>query len=199
MKKRGDRQPDPSSIARDHTERYHWAKANIEANKVKVVLDAACGIGYGSAIMLGVAKVTGVDISEGAILDAKRHFKGPRFEIGDIQRGEWSDGDYGAITCFEAIEHIKEPIQALGWMRKTLGMKGILYCSVPHELDFPFNEADWTTHSYPHLTHYTVGTFAELLTKAGFTDLSFWAQKSKADVQVRKGPFGRNLIVAAMA
>ena len=58
----------------EHLQRYYSLKSIV---RDKVVVDAACGEGYGSMFIAGEAlKVLGVDISEEVIALAKKSIKG---------------------------------------------------------------------------------------------------------------------------
>ena len=57
-------------IRYEHIHRYAFAQAFVQGRRV---LDAACGEGYGSALLAGCAdSVVGVDISEEAVGHARQ-------------------------------------------------------------------------------------------------------------------------------
>ena len=59
-------------IVIEHMQRYRMAAKLAEGRDV---LDVACGEGYGSSILAGMAqRVTGVDISPQAVAYAREHY-----------------------------------------------------------------------------------------------------------------------------
>ena len=72
------------SIVAEHFQRYN---AVLDIVKGKKVLDAACGSGYGTALMASTAEsVTGIDISAEAIGYAKKRYA----ELDNVQYMEAS-------------------------------------------------------------------------------------------------------------
>lgn len=75
-----------------------------------------------------------------------------------------------AAACFQAainivtLEHVKEPVEALRELERTLGAGGRLLIVVPHE---------WEVHQSPHdYFRYTRHGMAHLLDEAGFEERS---------------------------
>jgi len=100
--------PGRSYMVFEHVERYRFGSGYVRG---KSVLDAACGIGYGSRLLLdaGASRVYGYDISAEAIRTAQRKFKteGLIFKRGDILDGLPEKCD--VFCSFETIEHIEYP------------------------------------------------------------------------------------------
>jgi len=99
-------------MLREHLDRYLLASAVIKPDDV--VVDAGCGVGYGSA-MLGerAGSVIGLDISEEAIAYATDHFARDNVEFGvaDVEIDAIPPCD--VIVAFEFIEHIDNPAEFL--------------------------------------------------------------------------------------
>lgn len=176
-----------NGIRLDHRYRYEWAAERLSGLRV---LDAGCGIGYGSHI-LGQAgcRVTAVDGCEEAIEKAREHYAHPDVthfvgELGSLV------GSYDAVVCFEVLEHIENASEIVGLFSQLADR---LLCSVPNEEVVPFEQ----TRPLGHLRHYTPGEFRTLL--RGW-DLEGWQtaqmeyhQNGKHD-PVEKGFGGRTLI-----
>lgn len=140
-------------IRADHRYRYEWAAERLGGLRV---LDAGCGIGYGSHILAqACCKVTAVDGCAEAIDQARKHYAHP-----DVTHfyGELADlvGSYDAVVCFEVLEHIEDAPATIG-LFSTLADR--LLCSVPNEVVVPFEQ----TRPLGHLRHYTPGEFRTLL------------------------------------
>lgn len=177
-----------SELTAHHIQRYIFAREKL----VGKTLDAACGIGYGAAIMANVSPgVVGVDIEEDAIEWARKYFPGPRYICGDISKAPW-EGKFDTVVSFETIEHIPNPKEVLRKFRGSCYTK--LIVSVPNEEVCPFAASDFAGDKYPHYRHYTPQEFEDLLTWAGFKVKERHCQKSKTEANVVEGTDGRYLI-----
>lgn len=174
----------------DHWKRYELA-ARYSSGRV---LDAACGCGYGSKILLNNAQlVVGVDASAQAIHWAEEHFQGPYFVQGRIEDEPWT-GKFETVVSLETIEHIKDPKAALQAFRRSC--IGTLIASVPNEERYPFVAANFARDESPHFRHYRPEEFEELLKKCGFKVTERFCQKDKKG-DIHAGTDGMFLIVVA--
>lgn len=98
-------------------------------------LDAACGEGYGSALLTpSAASVVGVDISEKAIEHARQrydHVDGLEFRLADCTNLPFDDNEFDRVVSFETLEHLAEQDQLLAEFRRVLKPKGLLILSSP--------------------------------------------------------------------
>ncbi len=131
---------DKDEIVYEHLHRY-YAAATLVHNKI--VLDIACGEGYGSALLNEqAAAVTGVDIDAGSIKWAKEKY-------GNIHRHlQFLEGTATAIPCennlfdivisFETIEHLDLPTQHhfMAEIKRVLKPGGILIMSTPDKENY---------------------------------------------------------------
>jgi SAM-dependent methyltransferase len=174
-------------IRSDHIARYRFAKDYVSGR----VLDAACGCGYGSKLLLEKASsVVGIDASQEAIDWANEHFKGPHFIQGRIEEAPWI-GEFETIVSLETLEHIPNPEEALKAFRKC--GKGLI-ASVPNELLYPFDPASFANDGSPHFRHYTPDEFTELLEGSGFKVLERYCQVSKQEPRVVPGLAGKYML-----
>jgi ubiquinone/menaquinone biosynthesis C-methylase UbiE len=122
----------PMTVEEDHLERYKFA---VQFVRDKVVLDIACGTGYGSSLLKcsGAISVDGVDISEPVIAYARQHYAkdGLSFTRGDVTEYS-SDKSYDVIVCFETIEHIRDYDTAIERLYALLKKGGKLIISSPN-------------------------------------------------------------------
>lgn len=90
---------------RIHLERYEYATQKLKAKKV---LDCACGVGYGTAMLKSTCDPTGIDIDPIAIsLAHQNHNLSCCCFVGDIQSTDFSS--YDALVSFETLEHLDDP------------------------------------------------------------------------------------------
>ena len=115
----------------EHIHRYALASRWVRG---KNVLDAACGEGYGSAILARHAvSVTGVDLSAAAIEHAIGRYAASNlsFSVADCTRLPFADGQFDCIVSFETLEHLEQQEQMLAEFRRVLAADGFLVISSP--------------------------------------------------------------------
>jgi len=120
----------------EHLHRYLLA---CELSKNKIILDIACGEGYGSAKLAVKAKeVIGVDISPEAIQHAKQKYnkKNLSFKIGNCSNIPLKNKSVDMIVSFETIEHHNEHDKMLKEIKRVLKKGGVLIMSSPDKLNY---------------------------------------------------------------
>lgn len=185
----GERQvaPDVSGIRRDHVARYEWARSVLPP--ASRVLDAGCGIGYGSNILaLAGFRVAGLDRNAEAIAYAETHYAHPRLalKIADLAIITGLD-DADAVVCFETIEHIADPLPMLRAFHKAAPK---LLISVPNETVFPYAGQKF------HHRHYTRIELLKLLERAGWR-VTGWFGQQGLESEVEPNCRGRTAVVTA--
>ncbi len=120
----------------EHYQRYLSVERLV---KNKIVLDAACGEGYGSDILARYAKkVIGIDLDNETINRAKVKYKNRdnlTFQQGNIEKLEIEDCSIDVVISFETIEHVSEDIQKnfLNEIDRVLKDDGIMVMSTPNK------------------------------------------------------------------
>ena len=96
-----------SRIQKDHLSRYEFVKKYVKGG---VVLDLACGTGYGSRMIqdFSAKRTYGMDISEEAIAYAKNNYEDGelKFILGSVDKLPFEDSFFDVIVSFETIEHL---------------------------------------------------------------------------------------------
>ena len=164
------------SIKLEHLARYQ--KALSFCDKGSRVLDAGCGLGYGSDMLAQRAvRVDGVDNDDLAIKYASEIYseanktkkeqtthKFAKFHLADLETADLTilgPKDYELVTCFEVIEHLKDPAAALKNIRAAMGKKAYLLLSTP-------NSAQSNGDNQFHVRGYSRKELGDLLTANGF-------------------------------
>lgn len=123
----------------------HVIRYQVAADYVRVgdrVLDAACGLGYGSHLIARNTKavsVLGIDGSEFAVDYANRNFGneelGVRFEVGFLPEClEVIPSDsVDVVLSFETLEHVANPEALLAEFQRILAPGGRIVASVPND------------------------------------------------------------------
>lgn len=185
----GERQVAPTleGIRRDHLARYEWA-AKVLPSRCRVI-DAACGIGYGSRILAEAGhRVFAFDLSSEAIAYAKEHYSHPNitYRVADVTKLTGLQPCDAAVS-FETIEHLGYPALLL----KTLADNApLLLASVPNETYFP-----WKNYAFHH-RHYTAPEFLGLLKQTGYF-VTEWLGQVDDESEVEPAAQGRTLVVVA--
>jgi len=143
-----------SLVLAEHLARYRLAARLAGGCDV---LDAACGEGYGSAMLAaaGAASVVGLDIDAATVAHA-RETHGIDAREGDVSRLPFDDGAFDLVVSFETIEHVAEPAAALDEFRRVLAPGGILVVSTP-------NTDEYLEDNPYHLHELTLTQFMEAL------------------------------------
>lgn len=102
--------------------------------KDKHCLDAGCGGGrYSLAMSRLGAHVTGIDISEASIADARRRcgeMPGIKFQVGTILEMPFEDGQFDFACCSGVLHHTASPSVGLSELARVLRPGGIVYLLV---------------------------------------------------------------------
>jgi ubiquinone/menaquinone biosynthesis C-methylase UbiE len=165
-----------AQITYEHWHRYLFTRNYIHD---KVVLDIACGEGYGAFYMAGYAKnVVGIDISDEAVAYAMSTYKKEnlRFMQSDavainIPEAAFAD----VIISFETIEHLSETQQQafLDEVKRLLKPDGVLIMSTPDKLHYTDTP---NYHNEYHLKEFYSAEFATFL-KSRFQHTTIFNQK----------------------
>src|SRR5580698_2824894 len=103
---------DREELVQEHISRYQFAVRYISTSPVVapgLVLDCACGSGYGTAVLAKKAEtVVGIDISDVAIDYARNHYrqKNVAFQVGSAEDLPVSTDSVELFISFETIEHV---------------------------------------------------------------------------------------------
>lgn len=118
-----------------HVVRYALAATLVRPGDT--VLDCACGLGYGSAIVAATcqaAKVIGVDADANTIAYAQANYGGPNvsFQVGDAASlDNIPDASVDFIVSMETIEHVADWHATIAAFARVLKPDGRLIASVP--------------------------------------------------------------------
>lgn len=178
--------PGPVAI---HEKRYRFAQPYCSGKRV---LDAACGVGYGSALLAETARhVVGVDVDEEAIAYARKRYAEPNVEfvVTDLTDPSLPAPAFDVVCSFETLEHLPDRRLFLAHLTRALDDDGVLIVSTPR--------ADVTTETPEnefHCVEYSRDDFEALLREA-FDDVELFGQRR---VQTRRHRWMQRLDVLGL-
>lgn len=122
----------PLGVVALHLRRYAFAAPFCLGGDV---LDAACGVGYGTAHLAQEARnVLGIDVDTETIEYARVRYALPnvRFDVMDLHELDLPGESFDTVVSFETIEHVAEPEAALSELARVLRSGGALVVSTPN-------------------------------------------------------------------
>lgn len=121
-----------------HLGRYEWAERVIALGRERLesVLDCACGVGYGTAMLARAAgSVDGVDGFAPALRLAKLRYDRPniRWRMMDVAdlRSLYDEASFDAIVSFQTIESVEDDLRFLDDLQHLLKPGGWLLIDTP--------------------------------------------------------------------
>ena len=159
----------------EHISRYVFAS---QSTKNKLVLDIACGTGYGSYYLAeqGAALVVGCDASAVALNYAKKKYKRQNllFTLSNALEMPYPDGSFDVIVSYETIEHVEQDEAFLAECARVLKTDGLFLCSTPNKA----LSVALSWHNPYHVREYYSEEFFSLLSRY-FDEVQRFDQKNR--------------------
>ena len=160
----------------------HWHRYCVVLPAVagKRVLDAACGEGYGSALLARAAsEVVGVDTDDAATAHVSGRYadrSNLRFVSGSCDALPVGDASVDRVISFETIEHLSAQAAMLAEFRRVLAPGGALIISSPNK-DIYSGESGYRNHFHVHELD---RADLETMLREGFPQQQWYAQRALA-------------------
>ncbi|MBL7057836.1 class I SAM-dependent methyltransferase [Patescibacteria group bacterium] len=140
----------------EHIARYIFACSLV---KGKIVLDIACGTGYGAQILAknGAKKVIGVDIDQKTvdIASSLNKYSSVEYKHGNAIKLEFASKSVDFITSFETIEHVDKVDNYLSELKRVLTNNGLVLISTPNieisKCKNPYHLKEYTKQEFSNL------------------------------------------------
>jgi SAM-dependent methyltransferase len=172
----------------NHIFRYQFAMQQLVGQNKMKVLDAACGVGFGSQYlaMNGIKKIIAIDRNEKALRIAKDEFAHSAVTyIQDDCHTLINASSYGlfdAVVSMETLEHLPDPHAFLKSCYALLVPGGLLIVSTPNAaVSSPNGEIKWEFHE----KEYTTDELNEILVLNGFINIQLFGQSYSAIGRLR--------------
>ena len=160
-------------IRYEHIHRYAFARSFVQGRRV---LDAACGEGYGSALLAESAEsVVGVDLAEETIVHARQRYGSDRLEFrqGDCTDLPFGDDEFDCVISFETLEHLENQQGLMQAFRRALKPEGFLLISTPDKAVYTDQQGNQNEY---HVSELYRHEFDDLLASC-FPAVRMWGQK----------------------
>jgi SAM-dependent methyltransferase len=162
-----------------HLKRYEFARLRC---RDRDVLDAGCGVGYGTAFLAEEARrAVGVDLSDDAITYGRRRYAAPNVEflVGDLAALPLEDASFDLVCAFEVIEHLPAAARFVAEARRVLRPGGTLIVSTPRAETMEEHPANPF-----HVREFSAADFERLL-RAEFADVELLGQRRRQTARHR--------------
>lgn len=123
-------------IKRHVLESLKWASKILQRDLLngsgKRALDVGCAFGYGVSLLRSLGyDAFGTDISSYGLKQGKATLGENVFVVCDVQESLPFKGQFDLVTCFEVLEHLKNPLSAVQNMHESC--KDVLVFTTPNK------------------------------------------------------------------
>ena len=128
------------------------------------MLDAGCGVGYGTAMLAaaGAIEAIGIDIAQEAVTAASVSHPALEFLACDVHSLPFDHGRFDLVVRFEVIEHVAGQDEVIVELARVLAPDGVLAMSSPNRGVYPegnphhvheYTSDELATALAPHFSH----------------------------------------------
>jgi len=168
------------------TSPHRWRghrEALLRHKQSGALLDLGCSSGAFLGFLKGGSwKLYGIEMSPECAKRAKIRTGADVF-VGDILNAPFPSESFEAITCFDVLEHLYEPLQIMAKVREWLKPGGIFYVQVPNVdgAEARVFGSYWQGLELPrHLFHYSPASLTLLARSAGLKKVSLETRRNPA-------------------
>ncbi len=165
--------PDPTYLE-EETGRRKASRKILERIERMTTKGKLLDIGSSAGFFLAEAKsrnwdVTGIEFSIWSKKHAEEHF-GLTIYNQPLEQLRWKPESFDAITMLDVIEHLTDPRQVLGEVKKILKPDGVFVLTTPNieSLAAKLTKQKWYAVLPGHLFYFSPPTLENILTETGF-------------------------------
>ncbi|MBC8161790.1 MAG: class I SAM-dependent methyltransferase [Roseiflexaceae bacterium] len=164
-------------IRRGQTARSRLLDARVPpvAGRARRLLDIGCASGLFLETMQRLPgwQVEGVELDQATAQATSARLGVPVF-AGPFEQAAFQCGSFDAITLWDVLEHLHEPLSSLRSIRRLLRPGGVLFVRVPDSASYVARLCGrfWSGYDLPrHMVAFTPHTLAQMLGAAGFSQV----------------------------
>ena len=144
-------------------------------NQTKRLLDVGCASGLFLEAMQHYPgwQVEGIELNQRAAQATSERLGIPVF-AGPLEAAHFPDDTFDAVTLWDVLEHLHDPLASLRELRRILKPGGALFVRVPNAASYVAKGCGryWSGYDLPrHMTSFTPRTLAQALRQTGFDRL----------------------------
>uniref|UniRef100_A0A6H1ZVP1 Putative methyltransferase n=1 Tax=viral metagenome TaxID=1070528 RepID=A0A6H1ZVP1_9ZZZZ len=147
----------------ENTTRFKWFIHNITEKTGASVLDIGSGLGVWPYVL----NVAGYDVWCMETNKESIEFISTDLGLKCVDKLP-AYARFNIITCLHVLEHIEDPIEFLGTVRKMLKSGGELFLEVPDASEFEYLDKDHNEFSSDHVWFFDISTLNRLVEMCGF-------------------------------
>lgn len=139
------------------------------------ILDIGCSSGiFAQQAAKTTWKVTGLDPSHWAIMQAKKRCSTGTFLVSTIEDADFQSSEFDLITLWDVLEHVASPTETLQKINFWLVEDGLLVMNIPNISSYTAKlmKENWVLLLREHLWFFDPNTITKLLHKTGFEVIS---------------------------
>ena len=119
-----------SDLRNEHVARYAFAESLAAGKRI---LDAGCGVGYGSARLAeNASRMYALDIAAEAVRDGMASYPSVCFLQGDCTEMPFANNSIDLVIAFEVIEHLERWSDLIREAARVLTRSGVFLASTPN-------------------------------------------------------------------
>jgi SAM-dependent methyltransferase len=139
------------------------------------LLDVGCASGLFLEAMQSYSgwEVQGVELNETAARATSARLGVPVF-VGPFERAHYPDAHFDAVTLWDVLEHLHDPLANLRELRRIVRQGGALFVRLPNASSYVARLCGryWSGYDLPrHMTLFTPATLRRALAQAGFEQI----------------------------
>jgi SAM-dependent methyltransferase len=139
------------------------------------LLDVGCASGLFLEAMQSYPgwRVEGVELNETAARATSVRLGVPVF-VGPFEQARYPDAHFDAVTLWDVLEHLHDPLASLRELRRIVRPGGVLFVRIPNAASYIARLCGryWSGYDLPrHMTLFTPTTIRRALAQAGFNQI----------------------------
>lgn len=185
-----------AELSRKYNRYYRMALAKVP-NKRFLDVGSGAGASISTAAEMGF-EVTGVEPSANAVALSRRLYKLPVIQ-GLLHADDALPRDYGMLALWDVIEHVNDPQELVRACNLHLAPDGLFLLETPDEgallrrifrfvgrTNLSPKDPRKSIYYRAHRFYFTRTAMTRLLERSGFTDISFYGERTMYQKELRK-------------
>jgi SAM-dependent methyltransferase len=149
----------------------------------RTLLDIGCADGrFVYAAAARGLDARGIDHNDSLVRAGNARHAGSRLSTSSIASLVAGDRTFDAVSLFDVIEHVPDPVALLELARSVIRPQGMIVVSTPNRLGYPWGRHPMDRPPH-HLTRWVPLTLVTALRRAGFTDIRIITSPGRAGIR----------------